>query len=119
MGVVVNMIIICILGKDRPHVCSVCQASYKTRTHLRRHMMVHLHNRPYPCSDCGKGFNRKEHLNKHMEAVHSGTKHTCQFCGKEISRRDHLSRHIKTMHPIQVITQEKVVGGAEDGGGNC
>jgi hypothetical protein len=45
-------------GRDRPHVCQVCSASYKTRTHLRRHMFVHLNNRPYPCTECGKGFNR-------------------------------------------------------------
>lgn len=72
----------CSSSGDRPHVCQVCRASYKTRTHLRRHMTVHLNNRPYPCSECGKGFNRKEHLNKHIEAVHSGTKHKCQYCGK-------------------------------------
>ncbi|CAG7730731.1 unnamed protein product [Allacma fusca] len=84
--------------RNRPFICSVCSASYKTRTHLRRHMFVHLSCRPYPCRDCGKGFNRKEHLNKHTEAVHSGTKYECGFCGKEISRKDHLNRHIKNMH---------------------
>lgn len=46
---------------DRPHICQVCTACYKTRTHLKRHMCVHLKARPYTCSfpDCGKGFNRK------------------------------------------------------------
>jgi len=46
---------------DRPHICQVCNACYKTRTHLKRHMCVHLKARPYSCTfpECGKGFNRK------------------------------------------------------------
>ncbi|CAL8092549.1 unnamed protein product [Orchesella dallaii] len=83
---------------ERPHMCTICHASYKTRTHLRRHMFIHMSSRPFPCPECGKGFNRKEHLNKHLEAVHSGTKHNCPYCDKEISRLDHLKRHIKNMH---------------------
>jgi len=43
---------------ERPHVCGICAASYKTRTHLRRHMYVHLNDRPYECDICSKGFNR-------------------------------------------------------------
>ena len=46
-------------AEDRPHICEICNATYKTRTHLRRHMFIHLKSRPYPCNDCGKGFNRK------------------------------------------------------------
>jgi len=44
---------------ERPHVCEECGANYKTRTHLRRHMFVHLKNRPYSCAECNRGFNRK------------------------------------------------------------
>lgn len=40
---------------DRPFMCAVCHASYKTKTHMRRHMHVHMSSRPFPCPECGKG----------------------------------------------------------------
>lgn len=42
-------------GGERPHMCTICHASYKTRTHLRRHMFIHMSSRPFPCPECGKG----------------------------------------------------------------
>lgn len=50
---------------DRPHMCTICRASYKTKTHLRRHMYVHMTSRPFPCQECGKGTKKKIELIKH------------------------------------------------------
>ncbi|ODN04034.1 Ran GTPase-activating protein [Orchesella cincta] len=81
--------------------CTVCSATFSSKTLLDRHESTHDELRPHKCQVCAKGFLRKEHLSKHLSSVHSGMKFTCEFCGKDISRKDHLIRHIRNVHPTQ------------------
>lgn len=80
--------IILILG-EKPHLCNVCNKSFRTKYNLSGHMGIHtgekLHSkaiirrmiililglRPYSCDVCNKKFLRKNDLSRHTK-IHAG-----------------------------------------------
>ncbi|KAH6884617.1 hypothetical protein B0T10DRAFT_518054 [Thelonectria olida] len=52
--------------------------------------------RPLQCTHCNASFKRKEHLERHIRR-HSGVRPvTCRLCSKPFSRRDALQRHVSS-----------------------
>jgi uncharacterized Zn-finger protein len=48
---------------EKPHQCSVCDASFSLRSGLRRHLLIHNMNVSAFCSVCNKPFvNRTEQM---------------------------------------------------------
>ncbi|KAJ1557591.1 hypothetical protein HK096_006383 [Nowakowskiella sp. JEL0078] len=44
-----------------------CEASFTTKSHLRRHLQTHLKLKPFTCSICDKSFSRKDNLRQHYQ----------------------------------------------------
>ena len=79
------------------HICSVCQKSYKNKTHLMRHLKIHEQVlRKFPCKFCSATFARKDTLRKHATMLHFRSNidmesvrerfaesSVCQICGKD------------------------------------
>ncbi|KAJ6027695.1 hypothetical protein N7499_001153 [Penicillium canescens] len=51
----------------------------------------------YP--DCNAKYRRKEHLNRHLNHHNGETNLACPYCESVLTRNDLLRRHIRTYHP--------------------
>ncbi|VDL75659.1 unnamed protein product [Nippostrongylus brasiliensis] len=85
-------------GKQRLHICHICQKTYGKTSHLRAHLRGHAGNKPFACDwqHCTKRFTRSDELQRHRR-THTGEKRfACSHCGKKFMRSDHLTKHERT-----------------------
>ena len=85
---------------ERKHKCTTCEARFKNRGDLQRHVkVVHEGKRMYVCETCGKSFGHSGHLNRHIQSVHLHQRRfRCQFCHYEFYQASHLQSHIGHIH---------------------
>ena len=55
--------------------CKMCNKSFKSRSGLIRHQMLHRMDKSFFCHLCGKGFKRKSHLQRHEMTHDKREKH--------------------------------------------
>ena len=80
-------------GKAKAYKCTVCKASYTTRSHLKFHMYKHTGNYPYTCEYCGKGFAGRSQYRYHV-LRHSGqSPYICKECGGRFWKKRNLEVH--------------------------
>lgn len=78
------------------NLCYICGKTFSTRTHLKRHMLVHTGQKPHCCKICGRRFARGECLRIHMR-IHTVEKpYTCEVCGRGFRQRGNMICHIRT-----------------------
>ena len=77
--------------------CNMCKKSFKSRSGLIRHQMLHRMDKSFFCHLCGKGFKRKSHLQRHEMTHDKREKHekpyTCEKCDKHFTEKAGLKRH--------------------------
>ena len=79
----------------RPYQCGVCFKTFKWKSHLNRHNLIHQGIR-FQCNICKRVFNDKSNLTKHL-AIHSG-EGTCPYCLVFTRNQSSLNYHIKYHH---------------------
>eukprot|EP00831_Metopus_contortus_P027049 TRINITY_DN22849_c0_g1_i5.p1 TRINITY_DN22849_c0_g1~~TRINITY_DN22849_c0_g1_i5.p1 ORF type:complete len:277 (-),score=42.09 TRINITY_DN22849_c0_g1_i5:114-944(-) len=90
----------------KPYKCSIdnCDAKFKSKDKLQRHLTVHTNERQYTCPKCKKNFKRKDHLSRHLFTHDPETKKficPMPYCttGRFVDQ-NHLDRHIQNVHKI-------------------
>ncbi|RWS10941.1 zinc finger domain-containing protein 19-like protein [Dinothrombium tinctorium] len=79
--------------------CSHCGKSFKTKSHLQRHILTHTGEKPYHCNRCGSKFNQSSSLRNHIIAIHTKEyPHYCPQCGKGFLMPALLHKHLATSH---------------------
>ena len=79
--------------------CSHCGKSFKTKSHLQRHILTHTGEKPYHCNRCGSKFNQSSSLRNHIIAIHTKEyPHYCPHCNKGFLMPALLSKHLSTSH---------------------
>ncbi|XP_076057793.1 uncharacterized protein LOC143035110 [Oratosquilla oratoria] len=77
-------------------LCSVCNRTFKTQTHLKTHMLTHSEHKAHVCQYCRRSFKRKDHLTVH-ERLHTGEKpFVCTFCFSAYPQKIQLIKHQKS-----------------------
>ena len=96
-------------SQEKPFQCGYpggCDKSYKKRSYLICHFMVHTGKSKFKCSHPGCVGN-EYFLNKTLLKRHIITQHTrnkpfqCDRCSRRFGRKDHLQSHIKHVHGIK------------------
>jgi len=77
--------------KPRPHVCTVCNKRFTTKSNLNVHKRRHTDTNIYTCSHCGKCFTSQQYLRSHMNTHTS--KYKCTECGKCFQDNKRLTEH--------------------------
>ncbi|XP_033740217.1 zinc finger protein 665-like isoform X2 [Pecten maximus] len=86
------------LDKPKSFDCDTCEASFKTRFNLRRHMMVHMNSRPFSCEICGKNFRGADNLAKHLVRHSTDKPYKCEDCNKQFKSKGGLKIHHIVFH---------------------
>ncbi|KAG5667321.1 hypothetical protein PVAND_015305 [Polypedilum vanderplanki] len=78
---------------DRNFLCTICSASFKTKSNFRDHMRTH--NKPHACDLCDKIFARPDHLREHRILHYDPHAYSCQICNHHFSTIGYLKKHMK------------------------
>uniref|UniRef100_A0A8C7ISV3 C2H2-type domain-containing protein n=1 Tax=Oncorhynchus kisutch TaxID=8019 RepID=A0A8C7ISV3_ONCKI len=65
-----------------PHICSVCEKSFKFASALIAHQVIHTGERPYVCHLCGRCFSFRQSLDRHKQTHKDGRVYDCLICGE-------------------------------------
>eukprot|EP00795_Rhopilema_esculentum_P010724 gene10724-19503_t len=80
-------------NKSKAFKCTICKATYTTRSHLKFHMYKHTGNYPFNCEYCGKGFAGRSQYRYHA-LRHSGqSPYICKDCGGRFWKKRNLEVH--------------------------
>lgn len=80
-------------AKARTFVCDICQATFRTKEHIRSHMGIHINARCYKCSICCKDFNFRTQLSRHLRIHSQICPFQCETCGKGFKFSGSLTLH--------------------------
>lgn len=87
--------------QERDHQCQICDESFFTRTHLKRHMLTHSKILNFTCTLCQESFSRKDTLDLHILNKHTEErKFACDQtdCNFKTNQSSALTKHIRTKH---------------------
>ncbi|XP_037025536.1 oocyte zinc finger protein XlCOF6-like [Bradysia coprophila] len=78
--------------------CDLCKKVFRTKSHLKLHMRIHINARDFKCSICPKTFNFFTQLKRH-EGTHSPSNvWYCEICGVGFKSKPSLSHHMRALH---------------------
>ncbi|KPJ15702.1 Zinc finger protein 250 [Papilio machaon] len=83
---------------EKPFDCSFCEAKFRTKGAMKRHVDTYhcKRERKFTCETCGNSFFRKNDIITHMR-VHSGERpYVCPFCSQRFRQAASLIRHKRT-----------------------
>ncbi|XP_056362997.1 zinc finger protein 436-like [Oenanthe melanoleuca] len=80
---------------EKPHKCSECGKSFRTRSVMIEHRRIHTGERPYECGECKKSFSQSSTLSVHQK-THTGERpHECDKCRKRFHTSFNLLQHYR------------------------
>ena len=79
--------------------CEVCKKKFAFNCYLKQHINVHTDDKPYTCParQCNAAFKLKQSLQRHM-VVHSGVEFICTVYGKKFMQKHYLTDHLNNTH---------------------
>ena len=83
----------------RSHMCEVCAASFRCKSHLQTHRLLHTGEKPFHCDDCGRRFRQKSHVKTHKLKHHPKRRFfSCTKCDLKFDRKWELNLHSLHAH---------------------
>ena len=84
---------------DRPFTCSRCDETFKTKSHLKVHLVTHG-EKPFKCQycefSCSEASGVRNHISTHIPFV-------CQFCEYSVDKMSQLKSHIYNIHSTEKL----------------
>lgn len=80
-------------GPDEEIKCEICHKQFSSKTHLRRHSLIHSGVKPFACNVCTKKFYRPDHLKVHMKTHSRVKEYECSYCNSRFVSKQSLENH--------------------------
>ena len=81
---------------EKEQNCILCDKTFRNKSVLGRHMLIHTGEKPFECSFCDERFRQIATRNRHI-LRHTGEKpYKCNVCQRSFSRKSTLVNHVKT-----------------------
>lgn len=89
---------------ERPFNCQFCEAKFKSKSDLRKHIDTHSSEFPFKCGLCSFECRCQHTLSRHHKHVHENKKqmYACHMCFKSFTRGNNLSRHLIKYHDLSI-----------------
>lgn len=89
---------------ERPFNCQFCDAKFKSKSDLRKHIDTHSSETPFKCPLCSFECRCCHTLNRHQKIVHENSKqiYECHVCDRTFTRGNNLSRHLTKTHKLDI-----------------
>ncbi|OXA45201.1 Zinc finger protein 62 [Folsomia candida] len=79
--------------------CTFCDAKFKEKHGLHRHIVSHVGEKHYPCGKCGVAFGSSGALRNHQFSHPTDKSFPCHFCSKTYKRQGDRHAHVLLAHP--------------------
>lgn len=91
-------------SEERPFKCQFCDARFKSKSDLRKHIDIHSSETPFKCALCSFECRCCHTLNRHTKIVHENSKqiYECHICDRKFTRGNNLSRHLTKTHKLDI-----------------
>lgn len=98
----------CMLFSDDPNApgktnataenqCDICRKTFKLKTGLKRHRLLHTAEKTFNCETCGKLFATSNSLSKHAKIHTRETQmFNCEECGRNFVKKHFYMAHLLT-----------------------
>ncbi|XP_072552755.1 telomere zinc finger-associated protein [Salminus brasiliensis] len=87
---------------ERPYSCEFCEQRFTEKGPLLRHIASkHQEGRPHVCHICNKSFKAIEQLRVHVRRHKGMRKFECTECGYKFTRQAHLRRHVQIHNRVE------------------
>ncbi|XP_022532816.2 telomere zinc finger-associated protein [Astyanax mexicanus] len=87
---------------ERPYSCEFCEQRFTEKGPLLRHIASkHQEGRPHVCQICNKSFKAVEQLRVHVRRHEGMRKFECRECGYKFTRQAHLRRHMQIHNRVE------------------
>ena len=98
---------------ERRFKCDItdCEAHFKTKFSLKRHIKIHKFNKEHVCNKCGKDFALKQYLIEH-DFIHTGQKpFVCGIddCQKSFRQKGKRSAHQSLKHGVKLEKRRSIL----------
>jgi len=84
------------------NTCRECNGTFKSRSRLREHAIIHTGLKPFECDQCSKAYNSQSNLRKH-KTVHAHKEFACVQCRKIFSAAFKLKQHLKLHNSGNIV----------------
>lgn len=85
----------------RPFQCDTCKKSFRNKSSLNKHKLVHKEKKDFMCGSCSYSCRTMRQLKEHELDNHSGLSdllvkpYACEKCNFRFKHPGHLTRHLK------------------------
>jgi len=87
---------------ERPHSCTFCEKTYKSKPALKQHIAAHTMEKAVECQFCRRSFNNISNLRQHVKNIHTKLEDRerfhCTQCRSTFSAKSSLRSHVKLQH---------------------
>merc|ERR550534_879190 len=105
--------ILLLFMRQKKNKCSKCEASFRFKKSLEKHVASVHEEKKNKCSKCDISFRFERTLKKHIVSVHEARKNICSICEASFKFMRTLKKHIVSVHgeekPEKCLFKEKEV----------